>query len=215
MPEVKLVPLEDRNLPRRVEIVSLTYDENEISRRGERFRVHHVTKDGVEREEYRESLGIWSQTLKIIRPESPPLSDHQKAVVQQISKYIINSIGIDQIDRCKEVFDTPDLYELAELQVLGIITATVAKQVIAEVIETGEPYYSIIYRKDLWNIKDDNKLADFIKTLVANNADNARKLKNGDKKLLGWFTGPVMREFKGANGKDVQRLIQEACDATD
>jgi Asp-tRNA(Asn)/Glu-tRNA(Gln) amidotransferase B subunit len=57
---------------------------------------------------------------------------------------------------------------------------------------------------------DESALVSLLDQLIADNPDAFEKLKAGDGKIMGFFTGQVMKATQGkADGKRVAALLQE------
>jgi len=67
---------------------------------------------------------------------------------------------------------------------------------------------------DLVQQSDDGAIQQFIQEVIASNPNEVERYKNGDKKLLGFFMGQLMRVSKGkADPKKSNQLIKNALDA--
>jgi aspartyl-tRNA(Asn)/glutamyl-tRNA(Gln) amidotransferase subunit B len=98
---------------------------------------------------------------------------------------------------------------LSRLEVEGTITATQAKVVLAELVAAGGDPDEIAKAKGFEALADDD-LAGVLDGIIAANPDAFEKLKAGDGKIVGFFTGQVMKATQGkADGKRVAALLQE------
>lgn len=126
---------------------------------------------------------------------------------QFVSKFLLNVVMGNEGEY---PMTGEEIRELLELQWHNCIAPTTTKAVYEEVVSTGVPYYEIINSRNLWKTQDNSALTTFIKNLVSTNADKAEELRNGKDQLLGWFTGQIMREFKGkVDGKEVQTILKK------
>ena len=98
---------------------------------------------------------------------------------------------------------------LTRMEVDGKLTATQAKTVLADLVESGGDPAEIAAAKG-FEAMDDSALESLIDQLIADNPDAFEKLKAGDKKVVGFFTGAVMKATQGkADGKRVGAILQE------
>ena len=98
---------------------------------------------------------------------------------------------------------------LSRLEVERTITATQAKTVLAALIADGGDPDEIAKRLG-FEAMDESDVVALIDQLIAENPDAFEKLKAGDKKVVGFFTGAVMKATQGkANGGTVNRILQE------
>jgi len=109
---------------------------------------------------------------------------------------------------------TPDgLASLVALEASGRVTATQAKQILADIVESGETPEAISERRGFQAMAG-HDLAVTVDQVIASNPDEWRRFCSGDdadrKKLAGFFIGQVMRATKGrADGAAVNRLLQQ------
>jgi aspartyl-tRNA(Asn)/glutamyl-tRNA(Gln) amidotransferase subunit B len=90
----------------------------------------------------------------------------------------------------------------------GALSATQAKNVLAELIASGGDPVSIAAAKGYEQLSSDS-LESTIDELIAANPDEWGRYRDGDDKLAGFFTGLVMKATSGkANGKAVVAVLQ-------
>lgn len=111
-----------------------------------------------------------------------------------------------------QVRTTPE--QLASLLVMlgeGEINATVAKEVLTEMFETGEPARAIVERKGLIQISDEDRLSQIVRNVLDENPKPVQEFLDGKGQVLGFLIGQVMRATRGqANVQVVRRLLGEA-----
>jgi glutaminyl-tRNA synthetase len=92
----------------------------------------------------------------------------------------------------------------------GAITATIAKEVFAEMLRTGGDPAAIVERRGLRQVADPDALAPVIEGVIAANPDKAEQYRAGKSGLLGFFVGQVMQATGGkANPQLVRELLQQ------
>jgi aspartyl-tRNA(Asn)/glutamyl-tRNA(Gln) amidotransferase subunit B len=103
------------------------------------------------------------------------------------------------------------LGQLLDLVTAGTVSATAAKDVLAEMFSTEASPATIVERKGLAQISDTGELEAVVVRVVAANPDLADKFRGGKRGVLGALVGQVMRETGGrANPKLVSDLLQRA-----
>ena len=103
------------------------------------------------------------------------------------------------------------LGELLDLLAAGTVSATAAKDVLAEMFTSEASPATIVERKGLAQISDSGELEDVVARVVAANPDLAEKFRGGKRGVLGAMVGQVMRETRGrANPKLVSDLLERA-----
>jgi len=100
---------------------------------------------------------------------------------------------------------------LAELIALiddDTISVSIAKKVFQEMADTGSDAQSVVAKLGLAQISDEGELESAVDKVLADHADEVQKFKDGNKKLIGFFMGQVMKATKGqANPKLATQLI--------
>jgi len=77
-------------------------------------------------------------------------------------------------------------------------------------VKTKKAPKQIVEEKNLSQISDTNALERAIREVFEENPDELTRLKNGEKKLFGFFVGQVMKKTGGkADPKEVSRIISE------
>jgi aspartyl-tRNA(Asn)/glutamyl-tRNA(Gln) amidotransferase subunit B len=103
---------------------------------------------------------------------------------------------------------TPQAFaELVGMEVEGKLTATQTKQVLAEMIETGDPPADIAERNG-FEAMDTGALEAIVEELISSHPDEWQRFRDGDGKVAGFFVGQVMKATQGkADGKAVTALL--------
>jgi aspartyl-tRNA(Asn)/glutamyl-tRNA(Gln) amidotransferase subunit B len=103
------------------------------------------------------------------------------------------------------------LGQLLDLLSAGTVSATAAKDVLAEMFSSEAAPATIVERKGLAQISDSGELEAVVARVVAANPDLADKFRGGKRGVLGAMVGQVMRETRGrANPKLVSDLLERA-----
>src|SRR5690606_17692557 len=82
---------------------------------------------------------------------------------------------------------------LLDLIADGTISGRIAKDVIAEMFETGRDAATIVAEKGLEQVSDSGEIEALVAQVIDQNPDKVAELKGGKDKLLGWFVGQVMK----------------------
>jgi aspartyl-tRNA(Asn)/glutamyl-tRNA(Gln) amidotransferase subunit B len=86
---------------------------------------------------------------------------------------------------------------LLDLIVKNTISGRTAKDVFAEMFETGKPAAEIVEKKGLRQVTDPDAIEAKIAEIMAANADKVSEYRAGKEKLFGFFVGQVMRAMGG------------------
>jgi aspartyl-tRNA(Asn)/glutamyl-tRNA(Gln) amidotransferase subunit B len=103
-----------------------------------------------------------------------------------------------------------DLAKLTRLEVDGKLTATQAKQVLAEIVAAGGGDAEAIAAVRGFEAMDTNELESMVADAIAAQPDAWAKYCAGDDKASGAIVGKVMKASKGqADGKAVKKLLEQ------
>ncbi|MEN6478798.1 MAG: Asp-tRNA(Asn)/Glu-tRNA(Gln) amidotransferase subunit GatB [Anaerolineales bacterium] len=140
------------------------------------------------------------------RPDIPPQTI-ANWIVGEVFRYLGES---EQSVRSLNV--RPEmLAELVGLVHDGTINNTVGKQVLAEMMASGEGARSIVARLGLAQISDADALAELIAGVLAANPGPVQQYRAGEPKVLGFLIGQAMRATAGkANAQVVRELLLRA-----
>ncbi len=90
------------------------------------------------------------------------------------------------------------------------ISGRIAKEVFAEMLETGEDAGAIVDKKGLKQITDTGAIESIVDEVIAGAPGQVEQFKSGNEKLLGWFVGQVMKATQGkANPGAVNKILRE------
>ena len=115
-------------------------------------------------------------------------------------------IGID------EVKITPEqLVALLALQQADRISASSAKRVLREMLETGAEPQAIITERGLEQVSDTAAISEAVESVLGDNPEQVESFLAGKETLANWFFGQVMRAMGGkANPQVVRSVLQVA-----
>ena len=113
-----------------------------------------------------------------------------------------------------EITDTKlipeNLVELIGLIEKGTISNNIGKQILIDMLQTGEKASAIVEKKGLSQITDVDAIRKMVEEVVANNPNQVEQYKSGKTNILGFFVGQIMKATKGrANPKTVNEILLE------
>ncbi len=92
----------------------------------------------------------------------------------------------------------------------GTISANAGKSVLTDIQEQNKDPEALIEEKGLRQISDTSELEKVVDQVLEGKEEEIQRFRSGDKKLLGFFVGQVMKATRGkANPKEVNRLLSE------
>ena len=157
----------------------------------------------------------WVQEIKDKMPELPE-AKRQRYMSLGLSEYDA-SVIVEQMGLALffiEITDTkltPDnLAELISLIEKNTISNNIGKQIIVDMMKSGEKASKIVESRGLSQISDEGAIKEICQKVADANPEQVEKYKAGKVQLLGFFVGQVMKETKGrANPKAVNDLMKE------
>lgn len=134
--------------------------------------------------------------------------NNPKAVANLLVNELLPSIKEESFANIK--ITPKNFAELVQLLDEKVINAKIAKQILEEMLLSGENPSEIIAKKDLKQITDSTVLEPIVDDVIAKNPATVEKYKSGKTNLIGFFVGQVMKETKGkADATVVNKLVQE------
>jgi aspartyl-tRNA(Asn)/glutamyl-tRNA(Gln) amidotransferase subunit B len=114
----------------------------------------------------------------------------------------------------KSVAESPvsadNLGKLLDLLKDDVISGRIAKDVFEIMWETGGDPEAIVEEKGLKQVTDTSAIEAAVDEVIAANPDKVAEIKDGKEKLLGWFTGQVMKATQGkANPGMVNDILKK------
>lgn len=127
------------------------------------------------------------------------------AAPDRVLTHIDNNLAVDGADR----LDPRAFARLIAMETGGELTATQAKTVLADMVETGRGPEELASEHG-FEAMDTGELASVVDGLIAEHPDEWASYCDGNQKVAGFFVGAVMKATKGqADGKVVTSLLRE------
>jgi aspartyl-tRNA(Asn)/glutamyl-tRNA(Gln) amidotransferase subunit B len=124
----------------------------------------------------------------------------------EISKWILR----DYISLGGPEVSAGDFANMIKMVINGTISRNAGAEVLKEMAETNKTPEQIVKEKNLIQISDSGALEKVLCEVFEESPGELKRLKEGEKKLIGFFVGQVMKKTKGkADPKEVSRLISE------
>ncbi len=131
--------------------------------------------------------------------------------VRGVANFVLNEVRREAKDRAVSdlAFTGKEVGELVVLVDAGTITGKAAKDVFAEMVESGGSPREIVEAKGLKQLTAAADLEPFVDRVLEDEAENVALYRGGKTALMGHFVGRVMRETRGrANPQLVQELLR-------
>jgi glutaminyl-tRNA synthetase len=123
-----------------------------------------------------------------------------------VSNEVARELKTKEISELK--FSPKDIAQLIKMVDNETISTKIAKQVFEEMVKSGTNPTQIVESKGLVQISDPAVILPIIEEIIAKNPENVEKFRGGNKKLLGFFVGQVLKATRGkGNPKVVNELV--------
>jgi aspartyl-tRNA(Asn)/glutamyl-tRNA(Gln) amidotransferase subunit B len=138
-----------------------------------------------------------------------------KAVpAKKIANWVLNDLLGALNDRSLAITECPiapaALSSLVSNVEAGKISNNQAKEVFAEMLDTGKPAADIIKAKGFEQVSDTGALEAIVEQILAANPDKVAEVQAGNDKAMNWFTGQAMKASQGkANPKMVTEIVRK------
>lgn len=170
------------------------------------------------RERFVSELGVPAAEAEILTREVDSTALFEATVAagapaRDAANWIVHEIpreaGQKRLDELP--FDGSALARLVTLVSNGTLSSSGGREVLAEMMATGDDPDAIVERRGLSQINDPETLRPIVAEVVAANSAKTEEYRAGRTGLLGFFVGQVMRRTKGrANPEVITRLLEQA-----
>ena len=166
---------------------------------------------------YQEELGLNSEVANTLARDANLSSFYEEALSTlkspvNLANLVSNEVAreMKQVEKEALKFTPKQIAELVKMVDDTTISNKIAKQVFEEMVASGKNPAQIVEAKGLVQISDPAIIAAIIDEVIEKNPDNVAKFKDGNKKLLGFFVGQVLKATGGkANPKIVNELVAQ------
>ena len=131
---------------------------------------------------------------------------------QSVAKWIVHELLREIKGRSIEKIGVAphQLAELVRLVDERTISGRIAKEVLEQVINTGDDPSDIVAARGLKQVSDPEDLSPVIDAVIKSNSQKVGQYRDGKKGLIGFFMGQVMRQTGGkANPEMVREMLEK------
>ena len=137
----------------------------------------------------------------------------RKITANWMSVELFGALNKAGIDLAQSPVSPEQLGGLVDLISDGSISGKIAKEVFAEMFETGKDAKQVVDEKGLKQVSDEGAIISMIDEVRASNQDKVDEYRSGKDKLFGFFVGQVMKASKGqANPGMVNQILKQKLD---
>ena len=137
----------------------------------------------------------------------------RKITANWMSVELFGALNKAGIDLAQSPVSPEQLGGLVDLISDGSISGKIAKEVFADMFETGKDAKQVVEEKGLKQVSDEGAIISMIDEVLASNEDKVDEYRSGKDKLFGFFVGQVMKASKGqANPGMVNQILKQKLD---
>ena len=137
----------------------------------------------------------------------------RKITANWMSVELFGALNKAGIDLAQSPVSPEQLGGLVDLISDGSISGKIAKEVFADMFETGKDAKQVVEEKGLKQVSDEGTIISMIDEVLASNQDKVDEYRSGKDKLFGFFVGQVMKASKGqANPGMVNQILKQKLD---
>ena len=134
-----------------------------------------------------------------------------KQAANWVTGAFFGALNKSGLDLTEAPVDAAKLGGLLDLIADGTISGRIAKAVFEAMWETGKDAAAIVEARGLKQITDSREIEAIVARLIADNPGQVEQFRGGNRKVIGWFVGQVMKATQGkANPKIVNELLRRA-----
>ena len=142
--------------------------------------------------------------------ESVAAGRDPNAVAHWVTGDLFGALNRKGVDIAHSTVTTAASGQLIDLIAVGTISGRIAKDVLAEMVETGAEPGAIVEAKGLRQVTDSSAIEAAIDAVLTAQADKVAEYRAGRDKLYGFFVGQIMRATQGrANPALVNQLLKK------
>ncbi len=146
--------------------------------------------------------------------EAAAVGHDSKLVANWVISELFGLLNRNSIAIVDSPVSSAALGELVGLVADSTISGRIAKDVFAEMFETGQSASAIVESRGLRQISDRGAVSAMIDSVMMRESGKVAEYRGGKSKLFGFFVGQVMKESRGkADPKVVNALLREKLDS--
>jgi aspartyl-tRNA(Asn)/glutamyl-tRNA(Gln) amidotransferase subunit B len=132
------------------------------------------------------------------------------APADQAANWLVNEVMSWRNERGAAAISGTQLAELIALVQDGTLSTKLARQVLTDVLEGHGDPAQIVERRGFRQISDEGELSRIVDQVIAQQAEAAQRVRDGNRKAIGALVGAIMRASHGkANPQLVNKLLNE------
>jgi len=141
------------------------------------------------------------------RIASAAAKDGARRAAHVVVGEIARAVNEGALDLGSPKFQPGQIAEVFRLQDEGTLSSTAAREVVAELINTGKPPAQIVQEKGLSQVSDEASLEAVVVSVLEKNPAEVERYKGGKKNLLGFFVGQAMKALSGKGNPGVLNAL--------
>ncbi|HRI66463.1 MAG TPA: glutamine--tRNA ligase/YqeY domain fusion protein [Polyangium sp.] len=158
-------------------------------------------------------MGVGREDASVLAENAALRAYYEQALAGGGRAKTVANLLVNEVARALEAkgslsFQPAAVGELAALVDDRTITPTAAKDVLADMVATGQSPKAIVEAKNLRQVSDESALEPIVDKVLADSAAEVKRYREGNTKLMGFFVGRVMKASGGkANAERATELL--------
>ena len=171
-------------------------------------RDRYVNKEGLS--EYDAQVIVEQMETAMFFDKVLELGANAKLAVNWLMGDITGYLKENKLEIGQTKLSPENLADMISLIEKGTISNKIAKDIIAEMLETGAKAQDIVSKKGLSVISDEGELIAIVEKIINDNPNQVSAYKSGKDKLFGFFVGQAMKATQGrANPQLINDIIKK------
>ncbi|HSH46136.1 MAG TPA: hypothetical protein VK966_09785, partial [Longimicrobiales bacterium] len=163
-----------------------------------------------------DELGVDEEDAEILTRDEERAGFFEAALTagadpQRVANWMVNELPREAGDRPLSAlpFDAAAFGALVALRDDGTLSSSAAREVLAEMVESGASPEDVVERRGLRQVRDESALAPVVDRVLEAHPDKVTDYRDGRTGLMGFFMGQVMRETGGKAEPELARQLLE------
>ncbi len=176
-------------------------------------RLSRLTAEAKTIAEQLAGMGVGREDAIVLAENAALRAYYEQALAGGGRAKTVANLLVNEVARALEAkgslsFQPAAVGELAALVDDRTITPTAAKDVLADMVATGQSPKAIVEAKNLRQVSDESALEPIVDKVLADSAAEVKRYREGNTKLMGFFVGRVMKASGGkANAERATELL--------
>ena len=165
---------------------------------------------GLSLSEYDANVIVNQMDMALFYDEALKLGVNPKVASNFLMGEVAAYLKEEKISINESKLTVENFVKLLSLLEKGTISNNIAKQLVVDILKSGDDAQELVEKKGLSVLSDTSALEELARKVVAANPEQVAAYKGGRDKLFGFFVGQIMKETKGrANPQMLNEILKK------